>query len=54
MKHRALCVLLFPVGSFVDKTEVIFVLRFTFQVLLKYLLCFGDIYFHLSKTANGS
>lgn len=41
MKHRALCVLVFPVECFVDKKEVIFVLRFTFQDLLK--LCFEDI-----------
>lgn len=36
MKRRALCVLVFPVECSVDKKEVIFVLRFTFQDLLKY------------------
>lgn len=40
MKRRAVCVLVFPVECFVDKKEFIFVLGFTFQDLLKCLLCF--------------
>lgn len=52
MKRRALCGLVFPVECFVDKKEVIFVLGFTFQDLLKYLLCFEDIYLDIPKTAN--
>lgn len=52
MKRWALCGLVFPVECFVDKKEVIFVLGFTFQDLLKYLLCFEDIYLDISKTAN--